>query len=80
MAIRLFAHTLLKAPGANERDLSFASRPLDLGRWMLGGLMVRREPVGWGIREAPARSPAPGRRDPQAGDSIWADTQPCWRE
>jgi hypothetical protein len=80
MAIRLFAHTLMRSSttisGANP---SLPFRPLELGRWIFGELR-RYEPIAWSLRQPLAR-PGHGRQpEAQGADSTWADTQPWWHE
>jgi hypothetical protein len=82
MAMRLFAHTLMKDSAATSAggDPSMTFRPLDFGRWVLGELVVRRgEPMGWGLPMA-LRPRSPARNEAPVRDSIWADTQPVWHE
>jgi hypothetical protein len=82
MAIRLFAHTLLKDSSATSAggDPSMTFRPLDFGRWVLDGLVVRRgEPMGWGLPTS-LRTRTPARKETATRDSVWADTQPVWHE
>ncbi|MEO8836128.1 MAG: hypothetical protein ABI364_05265 [Caldimonas sp.] len=65
------------AAGANATPA--AQWPLDFGRWVLGELVVRRyEPFAATLR--PPAKPSRVRRDAAHGDSIWAETQPCWHE
>jgi hypothetical protein len=83
MAIRLFAHTLMRSSTAANAgaDPSLAFRPLDFGRRVLGELVMRRcEPIAWSLQQPLARpAPAP-QREALGADSTWADTQPWWHE
>jgi hypothetical protein len=81
MAIKLFAHMLRGAAADDHLAPGVDGRSLDLRRWMLADLVVRRaDPVPWGLsRPLRGRDGTTRRRD-AAAEPLWADTQPCCHE
>jgi hypothetical protein len=83
MTIKLLAHILRGSPLAAgaAAPLMLIGRSLDLRRWVLEELVVRRwEPIGWRRqRQPPRRATVPGAHVAH-GDSPWSDTQPWCHE
>jgi hypothetical protein len=81
VTIKLLADILRDSPVAVGHDQAAPGRPLDLGRWVLEELVVRRwEPIGWRRRPLKRRRLAPPHGDAAHGDPNWSETQPWCHE
>ena len=77
MATNLFAHVLRNSIPEPDSGPSVALRQSER-RWVFRDLVVRRD----GFAPWSLSTPASAQIRPAepAAESVWAETQPCWRE